>query len=572
VNQLPNLSMVDPPLGERSIYDPVDWIGGGMTARVTLIGCTAALVAAMAAPALAIDPHGARYLDDADELFWFLQISDTHVGEDLLYGAQDTDNLDALVGETVDTILPEFVVLTGDIVDATNGWLWPTWQYQDEWDEYRSVIDGWGMDITFFHDVSGNHDAYTDPGLTYYLGNSLTGQAYGTWHEAWTHSFAWGEYLFVGLNTADTDGSMPGLESQGLDTDELVFLEDSLINYGSADLAFVFTHYPLSYFDYGDAELTTLLSDHQVSAWANGHIHNHSLQWQDATLHFNLDSLGRSDTGNLGIFAVDHDGVAARGVDFGSWPLVLVTAPTDTSLGGTNPYSYPVSASQVANPVRALVFDTQAIALVEFEVDGADDFPMVEVAPSVWQGEWDCTGLTPGMHQLTVWATTLTGTSSHTIEVEVAVTECDDGLDNDGNGLVDHPDDSGCWGASDDIEAAGGLGDDDDTGDDDTGDDDSAGDDDTGDDDDSAEPDDDDTSDDDAGDDDDVADDDTGDDDAADDDSADVSDPPMNENPGDVGGGCGCTAAAGAAPASGLLTMGLLWGVSRRRGRRSTRS
>ncbi len=556
-----------------------------MEARNSLICGAGILAILLAAPALAIDPYGARYLEDHDELFWFLQISDTHVGENLLYGTQDTDNLDALVGETVDTVLPEFVVLTGDIVDATNGWLWPTWQYQDEWDEYRSVIDGWGMDITFFHDVAGNHDAYTDPGMTYYLANSLTGQAHGAWHEAWTHGFAYGEYLFIGLNTADTDGSMPGLESQGLDTDELVFLEDSLINYGSANLAFVFTHYPLSYFDYGDGEMTTLLEDHQVSAWANGHIHNHGVMWQDATLHFNLDTLGRSETENLGLFAVDHDGVAVRAVDFGAWPYVLVTSPTDTSLGGTNPYAYPISVNQTANPVRALVFDTQAIAMVEFEVDGADDFPMVEVAPSVWQGEWDCAALTPGMHQLTVWATSLTGTSSHTIEVEVAVTECDDGVDNDGNGQVDHPDDLGCWGPSDDAEADGGLGDDDDTGDDDTGDDD------TGDDDDSAADDDDSADDDSAGDDDDTGDDDTGDDDASDDDdatgdddtsdddvaddddSAEVSDPPMNENPSDVGGGCSCTSAEQrSAGLWGMLAVAAgLW-LSRRTGRRSTRS
>ena len=514
-----------------------------MDQRIPIGGLLAIVVAAavVSAPrsADAIDPFGARYMADADEMLWFLQISDSHVGENLLFGTQDTDNLDYVVGEVVDTILPEFVVLTGDIVDASNGWLWPTWQYQEEWDEYRGVTDAWGMDITFFHDVSGNHDTYTDAGATYYLGNSITGQAFGTWHEAWTHSFPWGEYLFVGLNTADVGGSLPGLESEGLTQDELGFLEDSLIAYGAANLAFVFTHHPLSYFDYGESETETLLTDHQVSVWANGHAHEYYVDFENATLYFNLDSLGRSGSHNLGVFAVDHDGVAARGVDIGVWPVVLTTAPTDTSLGGTNPYAYPVSGGQVDNPVRALVFDPDGVLAVEFEVDGGTGVPMAEVAPSVWQGDWDCTVETPGLHELTVWAVSLSGTESHTIEVEVAITECDDGADNDGNGYVDYPDDGGCWSPSDDSEAGWSGDDDDSAGDDDDSampDDDSAGDDD------SAMPDDDDTTDDDD-DDDTAADDDTtedgpDDDTLVDDDTEDGA--PMNTNPGQIGGGCEC--------------------------------
>ena len=110
--------------------------------------------------AMAIDPYGARYLDDVDELFWFLQISDTHVGANLGYGTADTDNL-AWVLTAADTVIhPEYIVCTGDLVDATNGLLVPTAQYQDEWDEYNGVLAG--QSVTFFHDIPGNHDTYSD--------------------------------------------------------------------------------------------------------------------------------------------------------------------------------------------------------------------------------------------------------------------------------------------------------------------------------------------------------------------------------------------------------------------------
>ncbi|MBW2257569.1 MAG: metallophosphoesterase, partial [Deltaproteobacteria bacterium] len=271
----------------------------------------------------AIDPLGARYLDDADELFWFVQITDSHVGEDLLGGTQDTDNLGWVLGEAAETIQPTFVVLTGDIVDATDGGAVPYQQYQAEWDEYRGVVDGLGVDATFLHDVCGNHDTYRDEGATYYLANSLLGATHGRLHEAWTHDTGVGEYLFVGLNSADTSGPFPGFDHPGLDAAELTFLEDTLVAYQDARLAFVFTHHPLHELDQGASEFMGLLADHRVSVWANGHDHDHRVEIHGNTLHFNLDSLGKADENNLGLFAVDHDGVSARGLDIDDWPYVL---------------------------------------------------------------------------------------------------------------------------------------------------------------------------------------------------------------------------------------------------------
>ncbi|MBW2255944.1 MAG: metallophosphoesterase, partial [Deltaproteobacteria bacterium] len=271
----------------------------------------------------AIDPLGARYLDDADELFWFVQITDSHVGEDLLGGSQDTDNLGWVLGEAADTIQPAFVVLTGDIVDGTDGGAIPRQQYQAEWDEYRGLVDGLGVDATFLHDLCGNHDTYRDEGATYYLANSLVGSTHGRLHEAWTHDTGVGEYLFVGLNSADTSGPFPGFDNPGLDPSELTFLEDSLVAYQDARLAFVFTHHPFDALQTGAGELMGLLADHRVSVWANGHDHDHRVEIHGNTLHVNLDSLGKADENNLGLFAVDHDGVSARGLDIDDWPYVL---------------------------------------------------------------------------------------------------------------------------------------------------------------------------------------------------------------------------------------------------------
>ena len=402
-------------------------------------------------PAGAIDPHGARYLEDADELFWFLQISDTHVGANWGYGTQDTDSLAWVLTAADEVIHPEFIVNTGDLIDATNGYLVPTAQYQEEWDEYNGVLAG--QAVTFFHDIPGNHDTYFDEGATYYLGNSLIGTAYGQWHEAWSHGFEWGEYVFVGLNTADTTGSWAGFDSPGVTEEEQDFLAESLAAYSDARLAFVFSHHPVWDLEEGGDETTALLEEHGVSIWASGHVHAHSVEQQGATLHQVLDSACKGDESNLGLFAVDHDGVSTRALDLGDWPFVMVTAPVDAGLGGGNPYAYTVSVNHDANPVRALVFDEEVPLTVSLYVDGGESITLEEVAPSVWQCAWDATGYEEGLHELSVVAVTPSGSESHTIQVELGVTACDDGVDNDGNGYTDHDEDGGCDGPSDDDES-----------------------------------------------------------------------------------------------------------------------
>ena len=432
-----------------------------MTPR-TIFGATL-LALALTPTARALDPGSARYMDDPGELFVFVQISDTHVGEDAGYGTQDTDSLAWTIGEAADVILPEFVVITGDLVDATNGGWIPSVQFQSEWDEYRGVLDAYGMDVTFLHDLCGNHDTYGDEGASYYLANSLVGTATGEWNETWVHAFDHGDYLFVGLNSAETLGAAPLFDDPGLAPGELAFLEEALVAHAEADLAFVFTHHPEHELTRGADEFLGLLEDHRVSAWGYGHTHQYGSAFHGQTLQLNVASAGKNDERNLGLYAVDHDGVSARATTLGSWPQVLITAPVDASLGGGNPHAYPVSANHHANPVRALVFDVSSPNSVVFSVDGGPDQPMVEVAPSVWQGEWDASSTPQGPHEIVVVATTPSGTDAHAIRVESAVTECDDGADNDGNGFVDYPDDGGCVSPSDDTEAGWTPGDDDDS-------------------------------------------------------------------------------------------------------------
>jgi len=132
-------------------------------------------------------------------------------------------------------------------------------------------------------------------------------------------------------------------------------------------------------------------------------------------------SLGKSSSLNYTLVAVDSDGVSSvtRSVD--SWPVVLITAPVDKYVGSAvNPYAYTVPASS-ANFVRALVFDTGTISLVQFRIDGgATWYPMTRVAGSpVWQGAWNASALAAGNHTIEVQAK---GTTTVSDAITVGVT------------------------------------------------------------------------------------------------------------------------------------------------------
>jgi hypothetical protein len=64
------------------------------------------------------DPYSAYYHWSGNRLFWFMVISDSHIGYS---DSQDTDYLTWAVTEARSTINPLFIVNCGDLTDSTNG-------------------------------------------------------------------------------------------------------------------------------------------------------------------------------------------------------------------------------------------------------------------------------------------------------------------------------------------------------------------------------------------------------------------------------------------------------------------
>ena len=89
-------------------------------------------------PASAVGTPGQSYYHhSSDRLFWFMIISDIHVGAN---GRQDTDYLTWAVTEARNTIDPLFIVATGDLTDSTNGGDIPDGPYAEEWAAHRGIL------------------------------------------------------------------------------------------------------------------------------------------------------------------------------------------------------------------------------------------------------------------------------------------------------------------------------------------------------------------------------------------------------------------------------------------------
>ncbi len=390
------------------------------------------------------NPHGAYYTSDSDKVFWFLHVSDPHIGAS---GSTDSARLTWIVTTARSVINPQFVVATGDLTDSTNGNIfgYPDGPHQEEWNEYRSILAAAGAGPDFYYDIPGNHDAYNDATFAFYRANSVQGRATGGTQVSWTRRFSFGVYHFLGVNTAGNNGApfsifRPWGDYAGLDSTEMAFINQKLAENSDAALTLVFGHHPVT--DTGASDDTWIGEGHQefiqtldvngASAYDYGHTHDSSqalfkgdaytgLTHGDGIHYYNVASLGKSGSANYSLVAIDGNAISTVMPTTGTWPVVIITAPVDRYLGGAvNPYAYSVPNS-VSNPIRALVFDAGAVSQVSYRIDGAATWqPMnrVDGNPALWSTTWNASAVAAGDHTLEVRAVGST-TMSDLITVNV---------------------------------------------------------------------------------------------------------------------------------------------------------
>jgi hypothetical protein len=364
------------------------------------------------------------YYPNADRLFWFMIISDTHIGAN----STCAENLTWAVTQARQVIAPQFVVNTGDLTDSSDGSIIPIGgPYQAEWDTYRQILEGAGIDSSFYYDMPGNHDEYSDATLAYYRANSIQGRATGSTQPSWTRQFSYGSYHFLGVCTPGNDGAPFSIWSSdnygdhaGLDTGELAYIQSDLAGHTEAQLTLIFGHHPFEahYYTQTDTGLTyglfsflSLIEEYLVPFYGFGHTHNYRENFYYKNLtkgvyYMNVASLGKSSQNQYAVMAVDGNGLSMVPAQKGIWPVVLITAPVDQCLGAcANPFTYEVP-QKPNNPIRALVFDANPVSQVQFSIDGSQvwqNMQRIEGTP-IWQGHWNAATAAAGAHTIAVRA------------------------------------------------------------------------------------------------------------------------------------------------------------------------
>ncbi len=264
-------------------------------------------------------------------VFWFLQISDTQF---LWYDNKKIAYFYEFLNETYNTIAPLFIYHTGDIVGANYGFK----QDEEEWSRYKEALDNNNFNASTYLDVIGNHDAIHDPNFTNFLNYSMMGQSFNTTQYSFNHSFSFGEYVFIGLNTAKKSYDLFEFGFQGfLTSAELNWYESELEKYKDYDKIFVFGHHPPNYPPIYEIEsevsdngknFNDLNDEFNVSFYISGHTHSNSFRYVNNIITItttNFDALN----GTFRIISLDNNRLSSSIGYVGDWPQAIITNPSE---------------------------------------------------------------------------------------------------------------------------------------------------------------------------------------------------------------------------------------------------
>jgi len=313
------------------------------------------------------------------KLIWFIQISDTQF---LWYDAAKISRFYNFLNETYKEITPLFIFHTGDIVNANNG----LEQDKTEWENYRKALDDNNMNASIYMDVIGNHDAVNNPNFTYFLNYSMMGLAFNTTQYSFNCSFKFGQYAFIGLDTAKESYTLFQFGFQGfLSSEELDWYENELEKYRDFDKIFVFGHNPSNYPPFyniksdvsiSGKDFNELNEEYNVSFYLSGHIHENSFQYSNNLLTITTSNFDQGG-GIYRIVSLDDNRLSTSVGYVGDWPQAIITNPPGEEylLG---------DLVAVEEKLRVLAWDPKGIISVKWSLfDAQSKFQLINWKPFV---------------------------------------------------------------------------------------------------------------------------------------------------------------------------------------------
>ncbi|XP_058737488.1 putative metallophosphoesterase At3g03305 [Vicia villosa] len=355
-----------------------------------------------------------------DSVVWIVQLSDLHFSVHHPNRGQDFTNL---VGPALNIINPSLVLITGDLTDGKSKDLLTMKQNEDEWVEYRNVMDDViersGLHKSLFYDLRGNHDSFGVPDVggsfDFFSKYSINGRLgrNGSVNSV-TIETKERKHLFVGIDTTMTTGLRGPTNLFGHPTDQLLNDLDLELSHwdslsGKPVTKISFGHFPLSFSAASSSgrTLKDVFLKHSISAYLCGHLHSrfgknlkrhHQLSNRFLSLEnffqFNIHQNSFESTGNcslkslpedfwewemgdwrksraIRILTIDRGHVSYVDLDFKSGvkhAIIVPTFPLDSRFMQTSSchhnYECQTAATSSYDTIRALVFSVSPLESV----------------------------------------------------------------------------------------------------------------------------------------------------------------------------------------------------------------
>ncbi len=301
---------------------------------------------------------------EGNKIFWFIQITDTQF---IWLDQNRIDTFSKFLNETKKIIKPLFIIHTGDIVDANNG----IYQNPEEWQNYNKTLSENNINSSIYVDLVGNHDGSEDPNYSYFINYSITGSEYKATQISFNHSFSFGNYAFIGINTAkDSYDNIFEFGFSGfLNTEELDWYENELKRYKDYDNIFVFGHHPPFFLPYyriisnlssTGKSFYDLNKEYNVNYYFCGHIHSNYIQKIDGLNTIITDNFD-DNNGTYRIVVIDNNQLSTSIENIGKWPQGLIINPPSHNF-------YDSQFNIDLEKIHVLAWDPKGIVSIEWSV------------------------------------------------------------------------------------------------------------------------------------------------------------------------------------------------------------
>jgi hypothetical protein len=361
----------------------------------------------------------------------FVHFSDSHFG---LATGQGIPLTISLLKDVVPRINPLAVIHTGDLVDQG---------YESgSWDSYRAATGG--QIYPKYVDIPGNHDVKVsggNDGRKFLKINSVTGRA----EENFYGITRLGGTIPVCLMRTNTAASPTNNNLENINgfytSEQNDFIFGRLAASPPAAFNVLLAHHPIAarpgnesvILKKGADLMSELITKTNAPIYLCGHVHEPALLWFGKTLVAQADDFGKNGLPSS-FFLIAYDlftGPAAKLIKVNAanspivdWPIVFITSPADSELGGINPRakSYPSGGADPKLQVMIYSAEANAPMTVECRIGEGETalWKALEYKTgNLWESTIPVGKLMPGVNKVRVRAIQGGNTAVESISIKI---------------------------------------------------------------------------------------------------------------------------------------------------------